>query len=200
MSVRDSTSDSVTLTGFAAVFDRRSEDLGGFQEKIQRGAFSNTLKQHPDILGLYMHDYSNVLGRTSAYTLELVEGVTGLRFSMRVLANDGLSDGVVKRIARRDVHQMSFGFTAGKDTWELARKPGELDVRTLIEIDRLFEISVVSIPAYPQTSVQIASGKDSGPEEKQEPVTISAERRREIEFGYRQAERIINRCQAKLES
>ncbi len=61
-----------TLVGYAATFDSLSSDLGGFKEKISRGAFKNTIKSD-DVRALFNHDSNFVLGRTTAGTLKLSE-------------------------------------------------------------------------------------------------------------------------------
>lgn len=70
-----------TLTGYAAVFNSFSEDLGGWREQIAPGAFSNSLRNSPDILFLSEHDVKKgLLGRTKSNTLRLAEDNIGLRF------------------------------------------------------------------------------------------------------------------------
>ena len=70
-----------TLQGYAAVFGVYSEDMGGWREKIDPSAFTRTLKANPDVMALYSHDVSLILGRTMSGTLELSVDDVGLRFS-----------------------------------------------------------------------------------------------------------------------
>jgi HK97 family phage prohead protease len=65
------------ISGYSAVFDRLSEDLGGFREKIKPGAFKNALAGS-DVRALFNHDSNYILGRESAGTLQLHEDSKGL--------------------------------------------------------------------------------------------------------------------------
>jgi len=146
---------STTLTGYAARFNSLSQDLGGFVERIMPGAFAETLRAHTDILGLYHHRYEDVLARTSAFTLEIAENLVGLKFSMQLADDDSLGRNITSRVRRRDIHGMSFGFWPGQERWLFAQGPDGIDIRELVTIDRLFEISVTAVPAYLSTSVHV---------------------------------------------
>ena len=141
-----------TIVGYAAIFDSLSEDLGGFREMIDPGAFAGTLGD--DIKALFNHDSDQVpLGRTKAGTLELSTDKTGLRVVIDPPATP-FGDNVVGAIRRGDIDQMSFGFRTIEDKW---RETDDGDIiRTLLEV-RLFEVSPVSFPAYPQTQVAVRS-------------------------------------------
>jgi len=176
VSARRDTSESVTLAGYAAVFNSLSQDLGGFKEKIQRGAFANVLRGDPDVLALFHHDYANVLGRTRSYTLELSEDSHGLRFSMSVSTADGLGAAVIERVSRRDITGMSFGFVIGREIWDLAMTPADTDVRTITEIAMLAEISITAIPAYLATSVEAVGSRSLNPSSDDDWTLTDAER------------------------
>jgi uncharacterized protein len=156
---KSSDGSQATVTGYAAVFDSLSEDLGGFREKIQRGAFAQTLRDagtlDNDPLCLYGHDMNNVLGRVSSKTLTLEEDATGLRFSCQ-LPNTSLGRDVATLIERGDIKAMSFGFAVlpSGDTWE--QNPDGSVIRTLTNV-QVFECSIVSMPAYSATSVDLRS-------------------------------------------
>jgi len=137
------------ITGYAAVFNKWSEDLGGFKEKIAQGAFRKTL-QSADVRALFNHDPNYVLGRTSSNTLELEENNKGLRVKIVPPGTQWANDLLVS-INRGDVNQMSFGFRVIDDDWE--DKPSGIQ-RTIREVE-LFDVSAVTFPAYPQTSVQL---------------------------------------------
>jgi uncharacterized protein len=141
-----------TMTGYAAVFDSLSEDLGGFKEKLQRGAFSRSLRSNPDVMALSEHDSrKGILGRTPN-TLRLSEDNIGLRFECDLPATTLGSD-IATSIERGDLRACSFGFVAQDQDW--GQSSGET-IRTLKDVD-LFDVSVVANPAYPATSVQMRS-------------------------------------------
>lgn len=143
------------ITGYAAVFDKLSEDLGGFREKVASGAFSKSLMKD-DIRALFNHDPNYVLGRNKAGTLELEEDGHGLRIRVKVPKTQWAMD-LMESIKRGDINQMSFGFRTIKDTWE---KVGNNTERTLQEA-QLFDVSPVTYPAYPQTSAAVRSAYES---------------------------------------
>ena len=136
-----------TIEGYAAVFDKWSEDLGFFKERIRAGAFKKTIRES-DIRALFNHDPNYVLGRNAAGTLELEEDDHGLHMVIDP-PNAGWADDLQVSIKRGDIDQGSFGFKTIKDEWDHNAEPAE---RELIELS-LFDVSVVTYPAYPQTSV-----------------------------------------------
>ena len=137
------------LRGHAAVFNSLSLDLGGFKEKIAPGAFSNTLDD--DVRALLNHNWDVLFGRTTAGTLRLAEDRIGLAFEIDPPGTQVARD-TVALIERGDLTSMSFGFIAGEDLWE---KVGGEVIRTLITIDTLYDVSVVTMPAYPQTDIAV---------------------------------------------
>jgi len=144
------TDDKTTLSGYAAVFNSLSENLGGFREKIDPGAFANALKKS-DCRALFNHDSNFVLGRQSAKTLRLKEDDKGL-FMECDLPDTQFARDLTVSIERGDINQQSFGFIVKIDSWEEDRDTGKT-TRTLIEIDELMDVSPVTFPAYPDTDV-----------------------------------------------
>ena len=140
-----------TIVGHAAVFDSLSENLGGWRERIAPGAFAATLAED-DIRALINHSSNAVLGRNVAGTLQLAEDRDGL--SVRIEPPDtGYARDLVTSIRRGDVSGMSIGFRTLSDEWNM--EDGE-PVRTLKAV-RLYDVSPVTFPAYPQTDVGLRS-------------------------------------------
>lgn len=136
------------ITGYAAVFNSMSEDLGGFREIVAPGAFSETLDA--DVRALWNHDANLVLGRTKSGTLALSEDDRGLRVEITPPESAGW---MLEAMDRGDVDQMSFGFFVDDDEWKM--QDGE-PLRTLRKV-RLFDVSVVTYPAYPETEAAVRS-------------------------------------------
>ena len=143
--------ETKNLEGYAAVLNSYSEDLGGFREKIAPGAFKKTLKNE-DVRALWNHMSEYVLGRKSAKTLSLREDEKGLLMKNKPPDTQWARDLLVS-VERGDVREMSFGFNAISDKWEVANEQNE---RTLLEV-RLIDVSPVTFAAYPQTEVQARS-------------------------------------------
>lgn len=137
-------SDGMVFEGYAAVFNSPSEPLP-FIEKIERGAFSRSLRSRNDIKLLWNHDTSQVLGSTRAKTLTLVEDDRGLKVR-GVLPNTTAGRDAAELLRRGDVDAMSFGFTTIRDAWN-----AEGTERTLKAV-RLHEVSIVAFPAYTGTA------------------------------------------------
>lgn len=144
------------IAGYAAVFNSLSENLGGFREKIEPGAFKNAIPKS-DTVALFNHDSNIVLGRTSAGTLSLKEDKTGLFMEIDPPDTQAARDLMVS-IERGDIKQQSFGFTVNSDIWETV--DGE-EIRTIKEVEELFDVSPVTYPAYPDTTVALRSLEDN---------------------------------------
>jgi len=141
------------IRGYAAVFNKLSENLGGFREKIAPGAFKGAIAIS-DVRSLFNHDSNFVLGRMSSGTLEVKEDREGLLMEVIPPDTQWARDLMVS-IDRGDINQQSFGFTVETDQWE--EKEGADTIRTLIKIRQLFDVGPVTFPAYPDTSVATRS-------------------------------------------
>lgn len=134
------------ITGYAAVFDSLSEDLGGFRETIKPGTFSRALTEKQDVRGLVDHDSSKIIGRTEAGTMTLIEDDRGLKYEIDVADTTAGRD-IVESIKRGDVSGSSFAFSVVADSWRT--EDGE-EIRELTDVD-LFDVGPVAFPAYPAT-------------------------------------------------
>ena len=141
--------NGATFMGYAAVFNSDSEPLP-FVEQIRPGAFQRTLSSRNNVKMYVNHDDTLVLASTRAGTLRLSEDSRGLR------AEADLPDTTYARdltvlLRRGDVDSMSFGFSVprGGDEWS---QDGQ---RRFLNEVRLHEVSVVSNPAYQETSATI---------------------------------------------
>lgn len=173
-------SGKITFSGHAAVFDRMSHDLGGFREVIKRGAFRKALDGNADVVALINHRELPVMGRTTAGTLQLREDPRGL-FTWIESAGDHPDIVHVRgAVDRGEITSMSFGFSGASDEWTTGTD-GEV-VRTINEFRDLYDVSVVTFPAYPQTDVRAAgANEDDGDHPTDtsvdEPPTGSQEQR-----------------------
>jgi len=144
------------IEGYAAVFDKDSENMG-FVERIAPGAFKKALKTS-DVRALFNHDSNIILGRVSAGTLELKEDKKGLFMSVTPPDTQLVRDMVLTPIERGDITQQSFGFNIKSDEWKDLDK--EVPIRTIMEVNELFDVSPVTFPAYPDTEVALRSLDD----------------------------------------
>jgi hypothetical protein len=135
------------LSGYAAVFNDASVPLP-FRERIAPGAFRKTLSETPDVRLLINHE-GLPLARTKNNTLALTEDEVGLRFDAELPDTSEARD-LYTLIERGDVDQMSFAFRVIRQKWNDDRTE-----RTLTEVSLSDgDVSVVTYPAYPTTSVE----------------------------------------------
>ena len=119
------------------------------------GAFTDCLATNPDVRCLMNHNADVVLGRTAAKTLTLTEDDTGLRFSCDLPDTQAARD-LRTSIERGDISQCSFGFIVRKQKWtEETDAEGVTQLTRELHAVDVFDVSPVTFPAYPQTSVDV---------------------------------------------
>jgi len=140
------------LVGYAAKYDVWSVPMMGFKERIAKGAFDRALAEEQDVRALWNHDSNFVLGRSTNGTLTMATDDTGLRVHINPPDAQWARD-LMESVKRGDIDQMSFGFKVpkGGDTWWQEKDSKEV-LRELRDVD-LFDVSPVTFPAYPQTSL-----------------------------------------------
>ena len=156
LKTRDATEDKPSvITGYAAVFNSKTTIGDWFTEIIEPGAFARSLSENGDIRALFNHNWDNVLGRTKSGTLRLEEDNRGLKFEIE-LPNTSVARDLAESMSRGDINQCSFGFWITEETWDYSIEPAS---RTIHEVE-LYEISVVSIPAYDDTEASLVRSKE----------------------------------------
>jgi len=141
---------SPVLVGYAAVFNKMSNQLGGqygFREMIEPGAFDGVLDN--DVRAVLNHDANFVLGRSGAGTLRLSVDEVGLRYEVD-MPNTQYARDLMESVRRGDIKESSFKFTVLKDEWS---ESDEGAVRSIKQFGRLLDVSPVTYPAYPDATV-----------------------------------------------
>lgn len=136
------------IEGYFSVFNRDYELWPGAVEQVAPGAFRETLGG--DIRALANHDTRLVLGRTTTGTLTLREDDKGLFGTIKVNEQDSDAMNLYARVQRGDVSQCSFGFDILDEEFT-ERSDGS--VLWTIRKVKLYEVSVVTFPAYVETAV-----------------------------------------------
>ncbi len=144
--------DDPTIAGYAALYRTETVIADFFREQIAPGAFASALDGTDDVRALFNHDPNQILGRTKSGTLVLSETAKGLRYTVSLNPDDPQAMSVRAKIQRGDVSGSSFGFRVVKEQWEEAKTARDLPLRTILAAE-LFDVSPVTYPAYPQTSV-----------------------------------------------
>jgi len=138
------------VEGHAAIYNSGSEDLGGFREMLMPDAFKDA--DVSDVRVLKNHNADYILGRTTAGTADVTPVEDGLHYRY---TDGGTSYGkdLIISMKRGDITQSSFAFriAEGGDKWEKA-SDGVYE-RRINKIAKVFDVSPVTYPAYPDTTV-----------------------------------------------
>lgn len=149
--------EEMIVEGYAVVFESAT-DLGWCKEIIDRNAFSNCNMQ--DCVMKYNHeDNFLILARTRNNSLELIVDDKGLKIRAKLIDTTQNKD-IYKMIKAGLLDKMSFAFTTSKEEWDY-----DTDTRRILEIDRLYDVSVVDVPAYDSTEIY-ARNKQNYEDEK----------------------------------
>lgn len=136
--------EKMIVEGYAVVFD--SPATHGFTEIIDRNAFNGC--DMKDVCLKYNHDDSHlILARTRNKSLSLSIDDKGLFIRAELIDTTSNRD-IYKMIDAGLLDKMSFAFTVEEEKWDLAT-----DTRTILKIDKLFDVSVVDTPFYDTTSI-----------------------------------------------
>jgi HK97 family phage prohead protease len=144
------------LTGYGAVFNKLSQNLGGFVERVDPSAFNKSLADGGPVFGRFNHESNFLLGTTAAGTLRLSVDGTGLRYEIDLPDTQAGRD--VKVLAERgDLQHSSFAFRTITDEWDVT--PEGFPLRTLTGV-QLIDVAPVVDPAYRDTTTGLRSLAD----------------------------------------
>lgn len=141
------------VSGYAVVFDSPSKNIGWI-ETIQRGAITEETIANSDVLAKFDHDDSKVLAcsKRGVGSLKLELDDNGLKYSFES-PNTQAGNELLEYIKRGDITGSSFCFTVSRDEGaEKWYKEDGMIYRTIMKIDKLYDISPVFLPAYEETS------------------------------------------------
>lgn len=140
----DSDEGKMIIEGYAVVFD--SPATHGFTEVIDRNAFNGC--DMKDVPLKYNHDDSHlILARTRNNSLQLIVDDKGLKIRAELIDTTSNID-IYKSIQAGLLDKMSFAFTVAEEDWDYST-----DTRTILAIDKLYDVSVVDVPFYDTTSI-----------------------------------------------
>jgi HK97 family phage prohead protease len=147
--------------GYAAVYNSLSENLGQFREMLAPGCFDNALSRAGlgaggGVLALFNHSNDHVLGRSTSGTLRLSSDDQGLAAEIDPPDTQlGRDLGVL--VQRGDITGMSFAFTVSPKGESYHTDADGHNVRTVSAVDALYDVSIVTVPAYSATNVSMRS-------------------------------------------
>lgn len=153
-------SDDSIIEGYALKFNKPSDVLGGwvrFREILDSNALEDA--DVSNVVATFNHDQNQVLGRTGV-NLDLEIDNIGLKFRVRPTDTQFARD-LMTNIKAGVINQCSFAFTIpdedGSEEWEDSTEDGVDYTRTIRKIDHLYDVSVVTTPAYPDTEVTVGA-------------------------------------------
>jgi len=146
----DEDSKETRVSGYAALFDTDSRDLG-FRETISKRAFDGRLEDN--VILTFNHDANLILDRNMGGTLKLSVDERGLRYDA-TLPNTTTGNDVAELMKRGLLYESSFAFTVEEDDWS---KDGDVTRREIKKIGRLVDVSIVGVGAYANTDVALRS-------------------------------------------
>lgn len=154
--IRAETDDGIiNITGYGAVFNKWYP-VYDFQERVAPSAFNKTLRDNPDIRGMFNHDPNYLLGRTESGTMTVETDRKGMRYAIKADAQDPNSASVARKIERGDVDGSSMMFFVIKDEWQTKTENGiETPTKRTITELQLIETGPVVLPASPTTTAKV---------------------------------------------
>lgn len=156
------------VEGYAIVFDEPT-DLG-YIEVIERGALDNCDMR--DVCLKYNHeDDFLIMARTRNKSLQLEVDEHGLKIRAELIDTSSNRD-IYKSIQAGLLDKMSFAFIVSDASWDTV--DGK-DVRRIKGIEKLFDVSVVDVPAYDQTEIY-ARSKSVAEKEQEEYHKLKLEK------------------------
>lgn len=151
----EETDDKMILEGYAIVFDEETligDEERGFIEVISRDALNEQAIK--DVPMKYNHmDSFLIIARTKNGSLSLTVDDKGLKVTAELIDTESNED-IYKMVRSGLLDKMSFAFTVKNQTWD---RSGAIPKRTIKEIDRLYDVSIVDVPAYEGTSIYARS-------------------------------------------
>lgn len=149
--------DKRAIGGYAAIFERYSQNLGGFVEQVRSTAFNKSRGDGwPDVIARYNHDDNMLLGTTGGGTLRLALDDTGLSYDVDPPQS---RQDIVELVQRGDVRKSSFAFRVPKGGDEWSTTDQGFPLRSLTSV-QLVDVAPVNSPAYLDTSAALRSLAD----------------------------------------
>lgn len=158
--VEERTDAPLTIRGVAAVYGTETQIGSYFRERIAPGAFRSALARGDDVRALVNHNPDLLLGRTTNGTLRLEDKDDGLHYQI-TLPNTQAARDLFEHVRLGNISQSSFGFRVLREAqMEPATSPGGLPLRTIEDVE-LYDVSPVTYPAYPTTTVSARSAAEA---------------------------------------
>ena len=154
----DDDNGKMIVEGYALKFDKETVIGGsrwGWREKIARTALDGA--KLDDVVFNFNHSLDNLLARTTNRSLALIQDFEGLKIQSEIV-DTAIGRDVYKMIKDGLINRMSFAAIVKTSVWTIAETDDEMDLREITAIERLFDVSAVTFPAYEDTAIAARSG------------------------------------------
>lgn len=170
--IRADDAGTIKVSGYAAVFNEETNIGGMFREQIAPGAFKEAVKRD-DVVFLINHE-GLPLARTRSGTLKISEDKRGLHMETELDPEDPDVKAIVPKMKRGDLDKMSFAFIPTRQEWDDSE---DVPLRTIQEA-QLFDVSIVTSPAYDGTEIGLRSlQQHRSAKQKQEQLSAATQAR-----------------------
>ena len=136
-------------------------NIGAFDEIIEAGALDGAdlkdvrflVNHNTDMIPLARSRNNN---ENSTMQMIVDDGGMNIRVNLDTVNNSDAKN-LYSAIQRGDIDGMSFMFTVERDEWE--NLEGDHPTRHIRKIGKVFEVSAVTFPAYPETTISARNAK-----------------------------------------
>ena len=171
------------VEGYAARFEDETVIGGKFAERVARGAFDKA--DMANTVALFNHDWNQPLARAGK-GLHLQVDEVGLKYRFE-LGDQSYAKDLAENIRSGNVSTSSFGFTVADDSWE--RRDNGVHLRTINEVDTLFDVSPTTQGAYPTTEVGLRSMESAMDREVEDELRKLEEEEEEMKMEEEEEEK-----------
>ena len=173
--IRSEEGQPTKMIGYAAKFNRWSKPIYGlFIERLDPHCFDET--DMNDVVALVNHDTNKVLGRAGV-NVQLTVDEIGLRFEITPTDTSYARD-LAENMRAGVIKECSFAFSIPENGDEIARYSDKLTERTIKKIDTLYDISIVTNPAYSDTEAVLSQRSL----ERYQPLANDEEKIKQLEM------------------
>jgi uncharacterized protein len=155
---KGASSDKCTIAGQAAVFNSRSQNLGGYYEMLADGCFTPALED-PDLecYSLFNHEASRLLGVTTNGSVRVSQDKKALNQETDLDGSTEDARSMAAHVATGRITRMSFAMYVAPDGSEWSEDKNNDVIRTVTKVSRLADVSPVTYAAYDAANIGMRS-------------------------------------------
>ena len=146
------------FSGYALKFDRKTNLFSDYYEIIRKEALKSTDMSR--VFLLFNHDESKIIAGTPNESLKLTVDDIGLRIDAEAVETETSKE--VYQLAKSGLlDKMSFSFKLNENSFDFVKQNDGTWLREIIGIDKLYDVAIVTFPAYEDTEVYARNGQSA---------------------------------------